>query len=81
MCLMTSITVLVAEMCLSRLGRLPSSYLRRCPRKMIVARQSVYLSFKYDRYFSDLFSRAHSPTPSTEVSAYKAFPVPVTLYP
>ena len=59
-----------------------SSFSRdRCPRKMIVARQSVYPSFKYDRYFSDLFSRAHSPPPSTGFSAYKAFPVPVTLYP
>ena len=118
---MPSIPVLVAEMCLSRLDRLPSSYLLlaicrsrvfwqslfclsrlntavrslgrssvevcpakrgtlshceakrlstavlthparrssfsrdRCPRNMIIARQSVYPSLKYDRYFSDLF--------------------------
>ena len=44
------------------------------PRKMIVARQSVYPLFKYDRYFSDLFSRAHSPPPSTGFFCLQGFP-------
>ena len=46
MSLMPSIAVLVAEMCLSRLGRLPSSYLLLAICRSRVFWKSLFLSFK-----------------------------------